>query len=45
MFSYALLQQHVAVQIIDIPVPGRGGGGGRGGQFLIDVVLREGAAL
>ena len=32
VLSFALLQQHVAEQIIDIPVPGRGGGGGgRGG--------------
>ena len=31
MLSYALLQQHTVEQIIDIPVPGRGGGGGWGG--------------
>ena len=53
VLSYALLKQHVAEQIIDIPVPG--GGDGRGGpqgfssgqnsaarlKFLVDVVFRE----
>ena len=29
--SFSSLQQQTAEQIIDIPVPGRGGGGGRGG--------------
>ena len=32
VLSYALLQQHAAEQIIDIPVPGSGGGGGGGLQ-------------
>ena len=31
IMSFSFLQQPTVEQIIDIPVPGRGGGGGRGG--------------